>query len=229
MKRREQRYPHKPDESQGLKIKRLIKAKTATQAQLLDALDDTALVIATGPAGTGKTFLAVYAALKALVDGRVDKVVLTRPVVEAGEQLGFLPGDLEEKLHPYLIPLMDAVNDLVGPTMAKKLREDGIIEIAPLAFMRGRTFNDCFLVADEMQNATISQMKLLATRMGENATFSLNGDPAQCDLPSPKDNGIAWMAERLKGVDHRVSVVEFRNGDIVRSEMVKMLMKHIGD
>lgn len=229
MKRREQRYPHKPDESQGLKIKRLIKAKTATQAQLLEALDDTALVIATGPAGTGKTFLAVYAALKALVDGRVNKVVLTRPVVEAGEQLGFLPGDLEEKLHPYLIPLMDAVNDLVGPTMAKKLREDGIIEIAPLAFMRGRTFNDCFLVADEMQNATISQMKLLVTRMGENASFSLNGDPNQCDLPFKDENGIAWMAEKLKGVDSRVAVLEFRTSEIVRSEMVKMLMKHIGD
>ena len=229
MKRREQRYPHKPDESQGLKIKRLIKAKTATQAQLLDALDDTALVIATGPAGTGKTFLAVYAALKALVDGRVDKVVLTRPVVEAGEQLGFLPGDLEEKLHPYLIPLMDAVNDLVGPTMAKKLREDGIIEIAPLAFMRGRTFNNCFLVADEMQNATISQMKLLVTRMGENASFSLNGDPNQCDLPFKDENGIVWMAEKLKGVDSRVAVLEFRASEIVRSEMVKMLMKHIGD
>lgn len=226
---RNQRYPRKPDESQGLKIRKLVKPKTTTQAQLLDALNDTHLTIATGPAGTGKTYLAVYAALKALVDNRVEKVVLTRPVVEAGEALGFLPGDLEEKLHPYLIPLMDAVNDLVGPTMSKKLREDGIIEIAPLAFMRGRTFNDCFLVADEMQNATVSQMKLLVTRMGENATFSLNGDPAQCDLPNQKDNGIAWMAERLRGVDPRVSVVQFRASEIVRSEMVKMLMKYIGD
>lgn len=227
-KHRNQRYPHAPEPSQ-LHLKKLVKSKSATQAQLMDSLVEVPLTIALGPAGTGKTYLAVHAALKALVDGRVSKVVLTRPVVEAEENLGFLPGDLEEKLHPYLIPLMDAVNELVGPTKAKQLRDDGIIEIAPLAFMRGRTFNDCFLVADEMQNATVTQVKLLVTRMGENATFSLNGSAGQCDLPRGQEPGVVWLADKLKGVDHRINVLEFRASEVVRSDMVKMLIKHIGE
>jgi phosphate starvation-inducible PhoH-like protein len=227
--RRSQRYPQAPAQD-VLKIRKLIKAKTQTQHTLMSALIQVniPLVLALGPAGTGKTYLAIHAALRALADGEVNKIVLTRPVVEAEENLGFLPGDLEEKLHPYLIPLMDAVNDLIGPTMAKQLRESGVIEIAPLAFMRGRTFNDCFLVGDEIQNATVGQVKLLVTRIGENCKMSLNGDSDQCDLKGQQD-GIGWLASRLTDADPRVAIVRFKASDAVRSEMVKMLLKYITD
>lgn len=233
MTKRKQRYPQPvpaDDAGQPVKIRRQIKPKNYTQELYLESLREQPLTICSGPAGSGKTYLVTSVAIEKLINNEVDRVVITRPVVEAGEHLGFLPGTLEEKLDPYLLPLIDAIEDHVGPTMTKKLLEQGKIEIAPLAFMRGRTFNNCFVILDEAQNSTVEQMKMFVTRMGYDSIFAINGDVSQSDLQKPKgagsdwENGLQFVVRKLKGRDEKINYIEFQNRDVVRSQMVQRIL-----
>ena len=235
-KARTNKYPSAvPTENEGqqVKIKHQIKAKNQTQEMYMDALREQPLTICAGPAGSGKTYIVTLIALEKLLNKEVNKIVLTRPVVEAGEHLGFLPGTLEEKLDPYLLPLMDAIEDHIGPLMAKRLVELGKIEIAPLAFMRGRTFNNCYVILDESQNSTVEQMKMFVTRIGFDSQFAINGDVTQSDLQKPRDagpnweNGLQFIARKLRGKDKNISYIEFANRDVVRSDMVRKILTYL--
>lgn len=202
-------------------------ARTETQQVYMDLMQESELVFAAGPAGTGKTYLAVAAAVRALRDGKVQRLVLTRPAVEAGENLGFLPGDLEEKIDPYLRPLFDALNDLLGPAATRRMRDMDMIEIAPLAFMRGRTFNDSFVILDEAQNATHVQMKMFLTRLGEGTRAVVTGDISQTDLPKGR-SGLADAMHRLEGVQGIGGVV-FHRSDVQRSRLVERIIEAYGE
>jgi len=202
-------------------------ARTPAQQRYLDLLDDNELVFSAGPAGTGKTFLAVAAAVRALRDGAVKRLVLTRPAVEAGEHLGFLPGDLEEKIDPYLRPLYDALNDLLSPTAARRMKDMDMIEVAPLAFMRGRTLNDSFVILDEAQNASKGQMKMFLTRLGERTRAVVTGDISQTDLPRGR-SGLKDAMLRLQGIEG-VGMVEFHARDVQRSNLVARVVAAYGD
>ena len=195
-----------------------VRAMSPTQQLLMNAIDERAVVLALGPAGTGKTYLAIAKAIEALDAGRVARVVLSRPAVEAGESLGFLPGDLQEKLAPYLRPLIDALTERLGTKRLKALMAEGIIEIAPVAYMRGRTLNDCFVVIDEAQNCTYIQLKMLLTRLGWRSTMVLTGDPDQTDL-LPGLSGLSDVAERLAKVPE-IGVIRLGESDIVRHPLV---------
>ena len=188
----------------------------------MDAIDNHNLVMAMGPAGTGKTYLAVSKAVEALESGQIGRIVLSRPAVEAGEHIGFLPGALEEKLAPYLRPLYDALADRLSPKRLKALMAEGLIEIAPIAYMRGRTLNNAFIVVDEAQNCTYGQLKMLLTRLGWNSTMVVTGDPAQTDL-LPELSGLADICQRLEAVDD-VSVVQLKAQDIVRHPLVASML-----
>ncbi|MBI1210846.1 MAG: AAA family ATPase [Alphaproteobacteria bacterium] len=192
------------------------------QRQLLEAIDKRNLVVAAGPAGTGKTFLAIAKAVEALDDGKVSRIVLSRPAVEAGESLGYLPGALEEKLAPYLRPLYDALSDRLGGKRLKALLAEGTIEIAPVAYMRGRTLNNAFIVIDEAQNCTYGQLKMLLTRLGWHSTMVMTGDPDQTDL-LPGMSGLGQVAERLSSLDD-IAVVRLDDRDIVRHPLVAAML-----
>jgi len=195
-----------------------VRAMSPAQQCLLNALDERAVTVAVGPAGTGKTYLAIAKAVEALEAGRISRVVLSRPAVEAGESLGFLPGDLEHKLAPYLRPLYDALTERLGTKRLKAMVAEGIIEIAPVAYMRGRTLNDCFIVIDEAQNCTYGQLKMLLTRLGWRSTMVLTGDPDQTDLLAGL-SGLREVAERLERVPE-IAVVRLTDSDIVRHPLV---------
>jgi phosphate starvation-inducible PhoH-like protein len=199
-----------------------IRAMSPVQQQLMDAIDAQSVVLALGPAGTGKTYLAIAKALEALEAGKVGRIVLSRPAVEAGESLGFLPGDLNEKLAPYLRPLYDALSERLGGKRLKAMLAEGIIEIAPVAYMRGRTLSECFVVIDEAQNCTYGQLKMLLTRLGWRSTMVLTGDPDQTDL-LPGISGLADIANRLERVPE-VPVVRLAEGDIVRHPLVASML-----
>ncbi len=192
------------------------------QRALIKAMEDFHLVLTVGPAGTGKTYLAVAQAVEALEEGRVARVVLSRPAIEAGETLGFLPGNMEDKLAPYLRPLYDALNERLGGKRLKSLMHDGTIEIAPIGFMRGRTLNNAFIVIDEAQNCTYGQLKMLLTRLGWNSTMVLTGDPDQSDL-LPEISGLKEVAARLDALEN-VAVVKLGDGDIVRHPLVAQML-----
>lgn len=224
-----QRYPQ-PVQTEGtpaIRLKFRPSPKNQSQSFYLESLQNAKLTIGTGPAGSGKSFLAMAIAVEKLLSNEVSKVVITRPIVEAGESLGFLPGTFEEKISPYLLPLLDALNDLVGPTMSKKLLESGKIEFAPLAYMRGRTFSNCFVILDEAQNTSIEQMKLFVTRIGEYSQFTVNGDVSQSDLRGVAENGLEWISRKLRGCSADINVIEFSNSDIVRSEIVKTILQFL--
>ena len=195
---------------------------SATQQLLMDAIDAHSVVAALGPAGTGKTYLAIAKAVEALEQNRVGRIVLSRPAVEAGESLGFLPGDLQDKLAPYLRPLYDALTERLGTKRLKALVAEGAIEIAPVAYMRGRTLNDCFVVIDEAQNCTYGQLKMLLTRLGWRSTMVLTGDPDQTDL-LPGISGLADIAGRLEKLPD-IPVVRLAEGDIVRHPLVASML-----
>jgi phosphate starvation-inducible PhoH-like protein len=199
-----------------------IRAMSPAQQQLIDAIDTQNVVLALGPAGTGKTYLAIAKAVEALDAGKVSRIVLSRPAVEAGESLGFLPGDLNEKLAPYLRPLYDALNERLGGKRLKSMIAEGIIEIAPVAYMRGRTLSECFIVIDEAQNCTYGQIKMLLTRLGWRSTMVLTGDPDQTDL-LPGMSGLAEIAVRLEQVPD-IPVVRLAEGDIVRHPLVASML-----
>ena len=199
-----------------------IKPKSAGQKQLMDAIDAKAMVLALGPAGTGKTYLAIAKAVEALEAGTVGRIVLSRPAVDAGESIGFLPGDMEDKLAPYLRPLFDALGDRLSMKRVRALMAEGAIEIAPLGFMRGRTLNNAFVVMDEAQNCTYAQLKMLLTRLGWHSTMVVTGDPHQSDL-LPGVSGLAEVANRFEALDN-VAVVRLADVDIVRHPLVAEML-----
>ena len=204
--------------------KKVLAPKTVNQRRYIDAIENQDLTIGIGPAGTGKTYLAVAMAVSAYLNKRVSRIVLTRPAVEAGEHLGFLPGTLQEKVDPYLRPLYDALFDMIESDKVEKLLERNVIEIAPLAFMRGRTLNDCFIILDEAQNTTIEQMKMALTRQGFNSKMVVNGDQTQIDLPPGKKSGLLNAAEVLRGVEG-IAFVNFDERDVVRHNLVQRIVK----
>jgi len=202
---------------------RVVRPRSEGQSRYLRALMDNELVFCVGPAGTGKTYIAVAMAVAALRKGRIKKIVLVRPAVEAGEHLGFLPGDLEAKINPYLRPLLDALHDLMDYDQIRRYTDNDLIEIAPLAYMRGRTLNDAIIILDEGQNATVPQMKMFLTRMGQNARIVVTGDITQVDLPAATRNGLADATERLAGVPG-VATVFLDRSDIVRHPLVQAIV-----
>ncbi len=205
--------------NQGVKIK----ARTLNQKKLVEAVNKNDMVFAVGPAGTGKTYTAVALAVRALKNKEVKRIVLTRPAVEAGENLGFLPGDLKEKLDPYLMPLYDALRDMIPPEKLGDMIEYGIIEIAPLAFMRGRTLDKAFVILDEAQNTTSMQMKMFLTRMGMTAKFVITGDMSQVDLPHRQRSGLSYALDVLKDVEG-IGVVRLGQSDVIRHSLVKRIV-----
>lgn len=205
-----------------------VRPKTANQRAYVEAIGQNDLVIAIGPAGTGKTYLAVACALAALKEGRVSKIVLTRPVVEAGEKLGFLPGDFYDKINPYLRPLYDAFYAMLGPDQFRLARDEETIEIAPLAYMRGRTLESAFVILDEAQNATQEQMKMLLTRTGTDSKLVVNGDVTQIDLPIKRSSGLPNLPMILKDVPG-IGFVNFTESDVVRHPLVKEILKAYGN
>ena len=202
----------------------VIAAKTAAQAAYLEMLNRCELVFGVGPAGTGKTFLAVAHGASLLLRGEVDRLIVTRPAVEAGERLGFLPGDLTEKVDPYMAPIWEALNDILGADQLRRRRDKGEIEVAPIAFMRGRTLNQAFVIVDEAQNATRLQMKMVLTRLGEGARMAVTGDPSQVDLPNRTESGLAHAVGILEGVKG-VAVARFKAEDVVRHPLVERIVR----
>lgn len=200
-----------------------IKAKTVNQRKLVQAVNKSDMVFAVGPAGTGKTYTAVALAVRALKAKEVKRIILTRPAVEAGENLGFLPGDLKEKLDPYLMPLYDALRDMIPAEKLADMIEFGVIEIAPLAFMRGRTLDKAFVILDEAQNATVMQMKMFLTRMGQTAQFVITGDMSQVDLPHRQRSGLAYALDILKDVEG-LEIVRLSQSDVIRHTLVKRII-----
>ncbi len=200
-----------------------ITPKTLNQASYITSIHKTPITFATGPAGTGKTYLAVAVGIKLFMNGSVERIVLTRPAVEAGENLGYLPGDLVQKINPYLRPLYDALFDLQGFEKVAKLIERGSIEIAPLAYMRGRTLNNSFIILDEAQNTTVSQMKMFLTRMGNNSKIVISGDDTQIDLEKPKKSGLLNAMKILRGIDE-VGFIHFTKQDISRHPVVEKIV-----
>ena len=201
----------------------VIKARTSNQRKLVKEMENNDMVFAVGPAGTGKSYTAVAIAVSALKNKQVKRIILTRPAVEAGENLGFLPGDLKEKLDPYMQPLYDALRDMIPAERLKEMMEDGTIQIAPLAFMRGRTLDKSFVILDEAQNATRSQIKMFLTRMGKSAKFIINGDPSQIDLPKRQPSGFTQALKVLEGIKG-ISIVEFDENDVIRHKLVKAII-----
>ena len=202
---------------------RVIKARTLNQRKIIDSINNNNMVFAIGPAGTGKTYTGIALAVKALKNKTVKKIILTRPAIEAGENLGFLPGDLKEKLDPYMQPLYDALKDMIPSEKLKKYLEDEVIQIAPLAFMRGRTLDNAFVILDEGQNTTHSQMKMFLTRMGKNAKFIITGDPGQVDLPRNAISGIKEAILILKNTNG-VGIVHLDESDVIRNKLVKKIV-----
>ena len=204
--------------------KRIIKPRTAGQSRYVEALARHDLVLGVGPAGTGKTYLAVAAGVSMLARGEVERLILSRPAVEAGERLGFLPGDMKEKVDPYLRPLYDALHDMMPADQIQRRLDEGVIEVAPLAFMRGRTLAHSYVILDEAQNTTTQQMKMFLTRLGEGARMTVTGDPTQTDLPVGQVSGLSEARTVLANVEG-VAIVEFTDEDVVRHAMVQRIVR----
>ncbi len=201
-----------------------IKARSKNQQLMVDAAEQNDMLFAVGPAGSGKTYLAIALAVKALKAKQVRRIILSRPAVEAGEKLGFLPGDMKEKIDPYLQPLYDALADMIPPLKLKEYLETGVIQIAPLAFMRGRTLSGAFVILDEAQNTTVPQIKMFLTRMGHGAKFIITGDYTQIDLPSSQTSGLVYCLRILRGIEG-ISITEFDRHDIVRHKLVQRIVE----
>ena len=204
--------------------KKALAPKSVNQRRYLEAIERNDMVFGIGPAGTGKTYLAVAMGISALMSKRVARIILTRPAVEAGERLGFLPGTLQEKVDPYLRPLYDALYDMLDSDRVEKLLERNVIEVAPIAFMRGRTLNDSFIILDEAQNSTAEQMKMVLTRQGFNSKMVVNGDVTQIDLPTGRRSGLLEAVDVVKGIEG-ISFVQFDERDVVRHSLVQRIVK----
>ncbi|QIA07725.1 PhoH family protein [Draconibacterium halophilum] len=201
-----------------------VRARTPNQRRLVEANSQNDLIFAIGPAGTGKTYTAIALAVRALKNKEIKKIILSRPAVEAGENLGFLPGDLKEKIDPYLQPLYDALQDMIPPKKLEEFLKDGVIQIAPLAFMRGRTLSNAYVILDEAQNTTVNQLKMFLTRMGLNAKFIITGDVTQIDLPRKSHSGLIQALRILKGIKN-ISTIYFDKKDIVRHRLVRDIVE----
>lgn len=206
----------------------IIRARTPNQKKMVNSVENNDILFAIGPAGTGKTYTAVALAVRALRNKEIKRIILTRPAVEAGENLGFLPGDLKEKVDPYLRPLYDALDDMIPSEKLKYLLENRTIEVAPLAFMRGRTLDNCFVILDEAQNATDMQLKMFLTRMGPKAKFIVTGDLTQIDLPKKTQSGLSTAIKLLNNIDG-ISIVELSGVDVVRHKLVRRILEAYGD
>jgi len=206
----------------------MVKARTVNQRRMVDSIVKNDIVMAIGPAGTGKTYTAVALAVRALKNKEIKRIILTRPAVEAGENLGFLPGDLKEKIDPYLRPLYDALDDMIPPEKLKTYLENRTIEIAPLAFMRGRTLDNCFVILDEAQNATDMQLKMFLTRMGPTAKFIVTGDVTQIDLPKKQQSGL-HTALRILADIKGIEIIYLSGEDVVRHKLVRRILEAYGD
>jgi phosphate starvation-inducible PhoH-like protein len=206
----------------------VVKARTANQRKMVESISKNDIIFAIGPAGTGKTYTAVALAVRALKNKEIKRIILTRPAVEAGENLGFLPGDLKEKIDPYLRPLYDALDDMIPADKLKVFLENRTIEIAPLAFMRGRTLDNCFVILDEAQNATDLQLKMFLTRMGPTAKFIVTGDVTQIDLPRKQQSGLN-TALRILGEIKGIEIIYLNGDDVVRHKLVKNILRAYGD
>lgn len=206
----------------------IVKARTPNQRRMVESIHTNDILFAIGPAGTGKTYTAVALAVRALRNKEVKRIILTRPAVEAGESLGFLPGDMKEKVDPYLRPLYDALDDMVPPERLKLFLENRTIEVAPLAFMRGRTLDNCFVILDEAQNATDMQLKMFLTRMGPTAKFIVTGDITQIDLPKKQQSGLQNAIKLLEGIDG-IDIIHLSGGDVVRHKLVRRILEAYGD
>jgi phosphate starvation-inducible PhoH-like protein len=209
---------------QAAGIKRMVQPRSPNQRKYVEAIEANDMVFGLGPAGTGKTYLAVAMAVSALLAKKVARIILVRPAVEAGERLGFLPGSLQEKVDPYLRPLYDALYDLLDPVKVDKMLETNVIEVAPLAFMRGRTLNDAFIIMDEAQNTTNEQMKMFLTRLGNESKAVITGDLTQCDLPNPKKSGLHEALRVLNGVEG-IAFCHFEDVDVVRHHLVQRIVR----
>jgi phosphate starvation-inducible PhoH-like protein len=205
-------------------VKRTVQPRSVNQRKYVEAIEQNDMVFGVGPAGTGKTYLAVAMAVSAMNAKKVSRIVLVRPAVEAGEKLGFLPGSLQEKVDPYLRPLYDALYDLLDPEKVDKMLEKNVIEVAPLAFMRGRTLNDAFIIMDEAQNTTIEQMKMFLTRLGNNSKAVITGDITQIDLPNPRKSGLVDAINVLEGVEG-IKFCHFEDSDVVRHALVQRIVR----
>ena len=203
---------------------KIVRPRTVGQKRYVEQIKDNTIVLGIGPAGTGKTYLAVAMAVKAFREHKIKKIILTRPAVEAGEKLGFLPGDMQDKVDPYLRPLYDALFDMFGAESFAKYMEKGIIEVAPLAYMRGRTLDEAFIILDEAQNTTSEQIKMFLTRLGNDSRMVITGDITQIDLPDPKKSGLVEAVRVLKGIDD-ISVHRFSEKDVVRHKLVQDIIK----
>lgn len=206
----------------------VVKARTANQRRMVESILKNDILFAIGPAGTGKTYTAVALAVRALRNKEVKRIILTRPAVEAGENLGFLPGDLKEKVDPYLRPLYDALDDMIPAEKLKVFLENRTIEVAPLAFMRGRTLDNCFVILDEAQNATDMQVKMFLTRMGPTAKFIVTGDVTQIDLPKKQQSGLPTALKLLDGIEG-IDIIHLSGGDVVRHRLVRRILEAYGD
>ena len=209
---------------QAAGIKRMVQPRSPNQRKYVESIETNDMVFGLGPAGTGKTYLAVAMAVSALLAKKVSRIILVRPAVEAGERLGFLPGSLQEKVDPYLRPLYDALYDLLDPVKVDKMLETNVIEVAPLAFMRGRTLNDAFIIMDEAQNTTNEQMKMFLTRLGNESKAVITGDLTQCDLPNPKKSGLYEALRVLDGVEG-IRFCHFEDVDVVRHKLVQRIVR----
>ncbi|WP_374163968.1 PhoH family protein [Arcticibacter sp. MXS-1] len=206
----------------------VVKARTPNQRRMVESINRSDILFAIGPAGTGKTYTAVALAVRALKNKEIKRIILTRPAVEAGENLGFLPGDMKEKIDPYLRPLYDALDDMIPPEKLKAYLENRTIEIAPLAFMRGRTLDNCFVILDEAQNATDMQLKMFLTRMGPSAKFIVTGDVTQVDLPKKQQSGL-YTALRILSDIKGIDIIYLSGEDVVRHKLVKRILEAYGD
>jgi len=204
--------------------KRSVIPRSKKQKEYVKALKNNQIIMSLGPAGTGKTYLAVAVALSMLLEKKVERIILSRPAVEAGEKLGFLPGDMKEKIDPYLRPLYDSLHDMFDYDKIQRKMEIGEIEIAPLAFMRGRTLKNCFAILDEAQNATETQIKMFLTRIGENSKLVVNGDPSQIDLPNKNQSGLVQSKNILKGINE-ISIINFDHNDVIRHPLVTKIVE----
>lgn len=219
---RNKRYPGQSTKASYVKG---LTALNEAQRHYLDMLNESTVTFCTGPAGTGKTYLAAYVALTRLMAGEFSKVILTRPIV-ATEDIGYLPGDMLEKIHPYVLPLLDAIEEHLGQTKARELMGLGTIEIIPLAYMRGRSINNACIILDEAQNTTPAQMKMFLTRLGRDSAMAVTGDPRQSDLNIP-ENGLTWAVDRLVGSSSEISIIEFGSSNIVRNPLIGTMLARL--
>ena len=228
MARRKPKYQTKEKQEEGVYLKKKLSARSPNQKKYIKSIKNNILTFCDGPAGSGKTHIAVGCAIEALVSGQVDRIIITRPVVEAGEKIGYLPGDADKKLHPYLLPVFDELNYFVSHEQINNWKNQGKLVVAPIGLMRGRNFHNCFIIADECQNLSMKQLKMLLTRMGMESKLVITGDDTQSDLPYSQRGAFSKCLTRLDGVDN-LGVMYLKKEDIVRNPLIPIILDKLND